>query len=50
MNPLSEDYQYKDSYFIVGSLWIPMILLLLVIIAGFIIYKLLRKRSNRRGH
>lgn len=45
MNPLSEDYQYKDSYFIIGDLWVPIIILLFVIIAGIFIYKLLRKKE-----
>lgn len=45
MNPLSEDYQYKDSYFIIGDLWVPIIILLFVIIAGIFIYKLLRKKK-----
>ncbi|MGO4698107.1 hypothetical protein AB4Z50_27870 [Paenibacillus sp. 2TAB26] len=45
MYSLSEDFQYHDSYFIVGNPWFPIIIVGILIIAGVIIYKLLRKKQ-----
>ncbi len=44
MYPLSEDFQYHDSYFVIGNPWFPIIIVVFLIMAGVIIYKILRNK------
>lgn len=44
MYTLSEDFQYHDSYFVVGNPWYLIIIVGLLIMAGVIIYRVLRKK------
>lgn len=39
-----DDFQYRDSYFMAGTPWFPIIIIGVLTLSGVIIYKLLRKK------
>lgn len=44
MFSLIEDFQYRESYFITGNPWLPIIIISILIISIVFIFKLLRKK------
>jgi LPXTG-motif cell wall-anchored protein len=44
----NEDFQYRDTYFFVGNLAILWILILGLVLLGFVLFYLIKKRMKRK--